>query len=83
MEVRTVCGTTMLTDGTATVGAIRSPEATCGTTAGDGAEAGPVPTALVAVTVNVYETPLVRPLTEQVSPPVVVQVREPGEDNTV
>ena len=34
-----------------------------GVTAFDAAEAGPVPTALVAVTVNVYAVPLVSPLT--------------------
>src|SRR6478735_5989329 len=34
-----------------------------GVTALDAAEAGPVPTALVADTVNVYAVPLVRPVT--------------------
>ena len=34
-----------------------------GVTAADGADAGPVPTLLVAVTVNVYAVPFVRPLT--------------------
>ena len=32
-----------------------------GVTALDGAEAGPVPAAFVAVTVNVYDVPLTRP----------------------
>ena len=32
-------------------------------TAFDGVEAGPVPTALVAVTLNVYAVPLVSPVT--------------------
>jgi len=33
-----------------------------GVTAGEAAEAGPVPTALVADTVNVYVVPFVRPV---------------------
>ena len=37
--------------------------APAGVTAFDGADAGPVPTALVAVTVNVYVVPFVRPVT--------------------
>ena len=39
-----------------------------GVTLFDGSEAGPVPTPLVAVTVNVYAWPLVRPLTVQLVP---------------
>ena len=39
------------------------PAAPAGTTAFDGAEAGPVPAALVAVTVKVYAVPFVRPPT--------------------
>ena len=34
-----------------------------GVTGADGADAGPVPTALVAVTMNVYAVPFVRPVT--------------------
>jgi hypothetical protein len=45
-------------------------------------EFGPDPLALVAATSKVYEVPLVRPLTVQVSPEVV-QVKPPGEDVTV
>jgi hypothetical protein len=37
--------------------------AACGTTAFDAAEAGPVPTAFVAVTVNVYVVPFTNPVT--------------------
>jgi hypothetical protein len=37
--------------------------APAGVTAEEAAEAGPVPTALVADTVNVYAVPLVRPVT--------------------
>src|SRR5688572_20321079 len=43
----------------------------------DAAEAGPVPAALVPLTVNVYETPLVRSLTTHEST-AVVQVLPPG-----
>src|SRR4051794_5615714 len=77
--VRTVWPEAMPTAGAATLGAARSPDGTCGTTAADGEEAGPVPIALVAVTVNVYETPLVRPATEQLVAPPVVHVRPPGD----
>ena len=41
-------------------------------------EAAPVPMAFVAVTVNAYDTPLVRPETVQLVPPVVVHVAPPG-----
>ena len=34
-----------------------------GVTAFEGADGGPVPTAFVAVTVNVYDVPLVKPVT--------------------
>ena len=54
-----------------------------GTTAADAAEAEPVPRAFVAVTVNVYEMPFVRPFTVQNSAPSVTQVFEPGDDVTV
>lgn len=42
-----------------------------------------VPTALVAVTENVYDVPLVRPVTMQVVATVVVHVNEPGVEVTV
>ena len=53
-----------------------------GTTAVDAEEAAPVPFTFVAVTVNVYEAPFVRPVTvhEVVA---VVQLNEPGDDVTV
>jgi len=53
-----------------------------GVTLFDGSEAGPVPTPLVAVTVNVYAWPLVRPLTVQLVP-LVVQVLASGEEVAV
>jgi hypothetical protein len=46
-------------------------------------EAAPVPTPFVAVTVNEYVVPLVRPPTVQESAPLVVQVAPPGEAVTV
>ena len=61
------------------VGAVGGP---LGVTAREEADAGPVPATFVAVTVKVYETPLVRPGTvhEFVA---VVQVFDPGVDVTV
>ena len=53
-----------------------------GVTAFDGAEAGPVPTALVAVTVNVYEAPLVSPVTV-IGLPAPLALMLPGLDVTV
>jgi len=53
-----------------------------GTTATEAVEAAPVPLAFVAVTVNVYEVPFVRPATVQLVE-LVVQVNEPGVDVTV
>jgi hypothetical protein len=53
-----------------------------GVTAFDGLDAGPVPTAFVAVTVNVYDVPLVKPVTVW----VVLDpddVNPPGLDVTV
>ena len=50
-----------------------------GVTAAEAAEAGPVPTALVAVTVNLYGVPLVNPGTLQARAPLVVHVRLAGE----
>jgi len=52
-----------------------------GTTTPEGPEATLVPTELVAVTVKVYESPFVSPLTKHVSGPVVqVQVCPPRVD---
>jgi hypothetical protein len=52
-------------------------------TAAEAADAADVPTALVAVTVNVYAVPLVRPVTVADVAPVVVIVRPPGAAVTV
>jgi len=51
----------------------------------EGVEAGPAPTLLVAVTTNVYATPLVRPLTLTVVvlPSAVLTLMLPGDDVTV
>jgi hypothetical protein len=45
-----------------------------GVIAFDGADAGEVPLAFVAVTVKVYVVPMVSPVMPQVKAPVVVQV---------
>jgi hypothetical protein len=54
-----------------------------GVIAVEGADAGPVPTLLAAVTVNVYAVPFVRPVTvaDVVAP--TVAVKPPGDDVTV
>ena len=62
---------------------VGAPGTVAGMTAADGAEAGPVPTEFVAVTLNVYDVPLVRPLTVQLRVPAVVQVFAPGVEVTV
>jgi hypothetical protein len=49
----------------------------------DASDASPVPARFVAVTVNVYEVPFVRPVTVHDLSPVVVQVFEPGEETTL
>jgi len=54
-----------------------------GITADVADDATDVPRAFVAVTVNVYEVPLVRPFTVQNSAPSVTQVFKPGDDVTV
>jgi len=54
-----------------------------GTALLDESEATPVPAAFVAVTVNVYEVPFLRPVTVQLRAPFVVHVFELGEDVTV
>ena len=56
-----------------------APGSVAGVTAAEAADAEPVPTALVALTVNVYEVPLVRPDTVHESAPVVEQVWVPSE----
>jgi hypothetical protein len=53
-----------------------------GVTAVEGADAGPVPIALAAVTVNVYGVPFVRPVTGT-EVPAAVAVNPPGDDVTV
>ena len=65
------------------VAAVGAPGSVYGVTAFDAEEAVPVPAALVAVTVKVYEVPGVRPVMLQVSAPDVVQVSAPGELVTV
>ena len=59
-----------------------APGTVAGTTDADAEEAEPVPALFVAVTENVYEVPLVRPITVQVVV-AVVHVNEPGDDVTV
>jgi hypothetical protein len=59
------------------------PGTVAGVTDGDGSDAGPVPTPLAAVTVNVYACPLVRPLTVQLPAPAVEQVLASGEEVAV
>ena len=54
-----------------------------GVTAEVADDASESPTALVAFTVKVYDVPLVKPPTVQVSAAVVVQVNPPGEAVTV
>jgi hypothetical protein len=49
----------------------------------DATEAALVPARFVAVTVNVYAVPFVRPVTVQVVAPVVVHVFDPGVEITV
>jgi hypothetical protein len=57
------------------VGAVGKPAGTTLLLAVDG---GPVPIALVAVTVKEWAVPLIRPVTVQLSIPVVVQTPSPG-----
>src|SRR5260370_40411290 len=60
-----------------------APGTVAGVTELDGDEAGPVPTALVAVTVKVYLVPLVRPLTVAlVAVPLALAVIPPGDEGT-
>jgi hypothetical protein len=61
---------------------VGAPGTVAGVTWADGDEADPVPVELVAVTVNVYGVPLVRPLTVQgLDGPE--QVRPPGDEVAV
>lgn len=53
-----------------------------GVTGLDGADEGPVPPELLAVTLNVYAVPFANPVTVQ-DVPLVVQVRPPGNEVTV
>src|SRR4051794_5089833 len=66
----------------AAIGSVGAPGRVAGVTLFEGADASPVPTALVAVTVNVYAVPLVSPLTMmgEAVPPALLP---PGEDVTV
>ena len=57
---------------------VGGPGRAAGMTGEEAADAGPVPTSLVAVTVKAYEVPFVRPETVQEVAPVVVQVSAPG-----
>ena len=61
---------------------VGTPGTVAGTTAPDAVDAEPVPAAFVAVTVNVYEVPFVRPVTVQLVV-VDVHVDPPGDEVTV
>ena len=54
-----------------------------GVTGSEGSDAGPAPAPFVALTVNVYATPLVSPVTVMVVIPVVVAVMPSGLESTV
>lgn len=69
--------------GVALSDAAEPPPGAVGLTAEDADDAGDTPMEFVAVTVNVYVVPGVRPVTEQVVAPVVVQVAPPGLAVTV
>jgi hypothetical protein len=62
--------------------AVGTPGTVTGTAAGDATDAAPVPAEFVAVTVNVYDVPLVRPVTVQ-EVVELVHVNEPGDEVTV
>ena len=55
--------TELVSPPSATAGAVKSKIVACGVTAFEAVDCGLVPTALVAVTRNVYAVPLVSPLT--------------------
>jgi hypothetical protein len=60
---------------------VGDPGTAAGVTLLEAADAGPVPDQFVAVTVNVYAVPFVKPLTVAVVlPPETVAVKPPGED---
>ena len=61
---------------------VGAPGVVYGVTAFDAALASLVVTSLVAVTAKVYSVPGVRPVTSQVSAPVVEQVKPPGDETT-
>jgi hypothetical protein len=61
---------------------VGAPGTVAGVTLLEDADAGPVPTELVAVTVNVYAVPLVKPATV-IGLTVPVWVFPPGEDVAV
>jgi hypothetical protein len=65
------------------VTAVGAPGTARGVTAALATEAGEVPAALVAVTLNVYAVPLVRPVTAAVVAMTVVTVAPPGDAVTV
>ena len=63
---------------------VGAPGAVAGTAAPEAADATPVPAEFVAVTVNVYEVPFVRPTTVHVVVgAVALHENEPGLDVTV
>ena len=66
---------------------VGAPGTVAGITAEDADDAALVPTEFVAVTVNVYEVPLVKPDTVQAAviglPVLDVQVKPPGDDVAV
>jgi hypothetical protein len=63
--------------------AVGAPGTANGVTAADADEAAPVPIAFVAVTVNVYAVPLLKPVTVADVAHVVDAVKPPGDDVTV
>jgi len=62
---------------------VGAPGAVAGVAAADAIDAVEVPEIFVAVTLNVYEVPLVRPATTQEVSPFVVQTLFPGVDVTL
>jgi hypothetical protein len=77
--VQEICTDVLPRSATTSVGASGT---VAGTTALEATEAVESPTAFVAITVNVYEVPLVNPVTMQLVE-AVVHVNEPGVDVTV
>jgi hypothetical protein len=60
---------------------VGAPGTVAGTTEVEAVDAEPAPALFMAVTVNVYEVPFVRPVTMQLVV-AVVHVNEPGNDVT-